>query len=304
MKIRITFVIVLTLLITFVSYRYAFAQEYVFKVLLEEGTSQVKNNDTWQELQSGATVNINDILRVQEGAYLGLIHSGGHTLALEKPGIYAVQDLATQFVNPSAGVALQYADSFLEEAQSLKTKIAYSGERSDGNEAKLQLLLPTSVAVYNKEVIVRWSPVSTVGTYEVVLKNIFDEIIKTEEVSDTRYVLDFTSQSLAQERLVIISVKAKGEQSIQSGNYGIKPLNKEEATFVKNELDNLKQEISEKESALDKLLLASFYEQNNLLVDALTNYEYAIHLSPEVEAFKTAYNQFLLRNGLSTTKYF
>jgi hypothetical protein len=127
----------------------------------------------------------------------------------------------------------------------------------------------------------------------------FDEVIKSVEISDSQFVLNFTDPILAQEKLVIVSVKAKGEQGIQSGNYGIKPLSNEEATFIKKELDNLKREISEKESALDKLLLASFYEQNNLLVDALTNYEYAISHNPDVEAFKTAYERFLLRNGLS-----
>jgi hypothetical protein len=242
---------------------------------------------------------MDDIIQVKEGAYLGLIHNGGHTLELDKPGIYAVRNLATQFVNPSTGIAIKYADLFLEEMQSPKASLAYNVERSDGKEAKLQLLLPTSVAVYSKEVIVKWNEIETVDIYEVVLKNMFDEVIKSVEISDSQFVLNFTDPILAQEKLVIVSVKAKGEQGIQSGNYGIKPLSNEEATFIKKELDNLKREISEKESALDKLLLASFYEQNNLLVDALTNYEYAISKNPNVEAFKTAYDQFLLRNGLS-----
>jgi hypothetical protein len=301
MKIRITFVVVISFLTTLFSIQDTFSQDYIFKVLLENGQALVKSNESWQELQRGTALGMNDILQLKEGAYLGLVHSGGHTLAIDKPGIYAVHDLATQFVNPSAGIALKYAELLLDAMDSHKVNLAYSLERSDGKEAKLQLLLPTSVAVYSKEVIVRWNEVEAVDVYEVVLKNMFDEVIKSEEVSDTQYTLDFTDNTIAQEKLVIISVKAKGEQSIQSGNYGIKPLSSEEATFIKKELDNLKREISEKESALDKLLLASFYEQNNLLIDALTNYEYAIRHSPNVEAFKTAYHQFLLRNGLSRT---
>jgi hypothetical protein len=298
MKIRIAF-IVTSFLITFFSAQNIYSQDSIFKVLLKDGLIEIKSDDSWQELQAGVSLSMADILQVKEGAYLGLIHNGGHTLELDKPGIYAVRNLAAQFVNPSTGTAIKYADLLLEEMQSPKASLAYNVERSDGKEAKLQLLLPTSVAVYSKEVIVKWNEIETVDTYEVILKNMFDEVIKSVEVSDSQFILNFTDPMVAQEKLVIVSVKAKGEQGVQSGNYGIKPLSKEEATFIKKELDNLKREISEKESALDKLLLASFYEQNNLLIDALTNYEYAISINPKVEAFKTAYDQFLLRNGLS-----
>ncbi len=299
MKIHITFAIVIFFLITLVSFQNAYSQNYIFKVLLKEGLIEVKTENSWQELEMGASLTAEDIIQVKDKGYLGLIHHGGHTLELNKPGIYAIRNLATQFVNPTTGIAIKYADLFLEEMQSSNGNLAFNVERSDGKEAKLQLLLHTSVAVYSKDVIIKWNKLAAVDTYEVTLKNMFDEVIKTVETADAQYILDFSGPAIAQEKLVIISVKAKGEQGIQSGNYGIKPLSKEEAIFIKKELDNLKREISEKESALDKLLLASFYEQNNLLVDALTNYEYAISSNPEVEAFKTAYDRFLIRNGLA-----
>ena len=299
MKIRITFVFVISFLLTFTFSQQARSQNFTFKVLLKDGLTEVKTENSWQELQTGTSLTTDDIIQIKEKGYLGLVHSGGHTLELNKPGIYAVRNLATQFVNPTTGIAIKYADLFLEEMKSSRENLAYNVERSDGKEAKLQLLLPTSVAVYSKEVMIKWNKLAAVDTYEVVLKNMFDEVIKAVETPATQYMLDFLDPAIAQEKLVIISVKAKGEQGVQSGNYGIKPLSKEEATFIKKELDNLKREISEKESALDKLLLASFYEQNNLLVDALTNYEFAISHNPEVEAFKVAYNRFLLRNGLA-----
>ena len=51
------------------------------------------------------------------------------------------------------------------------------------------------------------------------------------------------------------------------------------------------------ETALNKYILAGFYEENNLLIDALSNYEAAIGLAPDVETFQEAYEDFLLRNG-------
>ena len=89
----------------------------------------------------------------------------------------------------------------------------------------------------------------------------------------------------------------KTHKDVQSSSYGIKHMTPDESALIEQELQELKLVFAGEESALDKLILASFYEQNNLLADALTCYEYAIELSP-VDAFRTAYDQFIFRNGL------
>ncbi len=278
---------------------------YTFKVLLDNGKSYVRNTDIWQNMTPGTALNSEDYIRLDEDAYLGLIHTGGHTLTLTKPGIYRVQELAAQFLNPSAGVAMHYADLLIAEMQSNKIKSngAFNVERSSGNgnperSDKLKLLLPNTVNVYNKKVLIMWNSIEGVDTYEVMLKDMFDEVITTQTLQGTKFTLDFTNPMLSDEKLVIVSVKTKGIKELQSNNYGIKPLGQDETSAIEQGLSQLKQEISEKESALDKIILASFYEQNNLLVDALTNYEYAISLSPNTEVIKAAYDQFLTRNGL------
>jgi hypothetical protein len=46
------------------------------------------------------------------------------------------------------------------------------------------------------------------------------------------------------------------------------------------------------------LFLASFFEDNKLLIDAATAYQEAIKLAPNVPYFQEAFNAFLTRNGL------
>ena len=53
------------------------------------------------------------------------------------------------------------------------------------------------------------------------------------------------------------------------------------------------------ETAISKLILASFYEENGLILDALINYEAALKIEPQVEAYKIAYGKFLKRNKLA-----
>ena len=51
-------------------------------------------------------------------------------------------------------------------------------------------------------------------------------------------------------------------------------------------------------TALNKYILAGFYEENNLFIDAISAYEEAIRLAPEVVTYKEAYDDFLLRHGI------
>jgi cytochrome c-type biogenesis protein CcmH/NrfG len=56
-------------------------------------------------------------------------------------------------------------------------------------------------------------------------------------------------------------------------------------------------EVAEK-TALNKFILAGFYEENNLFIDAIAAYEDAIKLAPDVPSYKDAYEEFLMRHGM------
>ncbi len=280
------------------------AQDYAFKILAENGSIKIHSGEEWKPITPNATLSVNDVVKLEEGAYLGLVHASGKTLALDKQGTYEIAHLNARFKNNKSGIATKYANLYIQNMQSGAQKqsatppVATTAERAVPN-SKLKVLLPNSVDVFSPEVVLRWNDKDTLTKgYEVVFKNMFDEVIMTKETQETRLMLDFSEQAIAQERLVIVSVNAKQFKDIQSSNYGIKHMTPEEAEPIERELKELKLEIAGKENALDKLILASFYEQNNLLADALTNYEYAISLAPHVQAFKTAYDQFIFRNGL------
>lgn len=299
------FFIVLGILIC-ISASKLLAQDFDFKVLAENGKIQVKSGNEWELLSTGTSLAPDDVIKMEDGAYLGLVHSSGKTLALEKGGTYEIAHLSSQFKDQKPNVAAKYAELYIQNIQNGSTQsnqtttppAVLSAERALPNN-KLKVLLPNSVDVFSPEVILRWNDKDTIArSYEVVFKNMFDEVIMVKETENTKIMLDFSEHAIAKERLVIVSVSAKQHKEVQSSNYGIKHMTPEEAEPIKKELKELRIEISGKESALDKLILASFYEQNNLLADALTNYEYAISLEPDVQAFKTAYEQFIFRNGL------
>jgi cytochrome c-type biogenesis protein CcmH/NrfG len=56
-------------------------------------------------------------------------------------------------------------------------------------------------------------------------------------------------------------------------------------------------EVSE-QNALNKYIMAGFYEEHNLFIDAIAAYEEAIKLAPDVPTYQEGYEEFLLRHGL------
>jgi hypothetical protein len=81
----------------------------------------------------------------------------------------------------------------------------------------------------------------------------------------------------------------------------IKKLSKADKDRINVQLNEISAETKEA-SALNKLILAGFFEQNKLLVDATTAYLQAIQLAPDVPEYQESYNNFLLRNGIKEQK--
>ena len=79
----------------------------------------------------------------------------------------------------------------------------------------------------------------------------------------------------------------------------MKKLSPADKARITNSLAHIASQTSE-QTALNNLFLASFFEDNKLLIDAATAYQEAIRLAPNVPYFQEAFNAFLSRSGLKT----
>ena len=109
----------------------------------------------------------------------------------------------------------------------------------------------------------------------------------------------FSDEKYANERMVIVKVSLADDETVSSSKYAMKRLDPNTNQEVYNELKDL-EEVTAEKTAMNMLIMASFYEQHNLLVDALAYYQQAMDLSPEVDIFRHAYEQFVVTNGLGT----
>ena len=285
-------------------------QDYVFKVLANKGGNTVKiahSSTEWEPIKTGTTLHGDDELHISEDAYIGLVHASGKTVELKDQGNYYVRDLAAKLGNTRSSVASKYANFVINKMTSDEDEdinrnhrkyltVTGAVERSV-LDAPISLRMPSSVEVLNEKALIRWDDVEEADQYIFTVKNMYDETILTQEVDQPFIWLALNKAPVNTEELIIVSVKAKNNNKLYSGNYGIKRLTGVDADPILKELEQLSVSLRE-ESSLNKLILATFYEENNLLIDALMNYERAVQLSPDVEQFGIAYQLFTKRNGL------
>jgi hypothetical protein len=288
----------------------SFGQDYTFKIMISKGENKVKVNGSgdWQGLRIGGKLKVGDEIKVADKGYLGLVHSSGTTKELKNAGTYNINELASAITAGTQNIASKYADFVMskmtpDEKEANRRKYASvtgAVERGD-SDAAINIFMPTSVSVYNPKVMIRWDPIPGENTtYIVKLKDLFEQTIMVAETKESSYTVDFNDPKLSGaivEDLVIVNVSVKGNEDIKSKNGAIERFSKDAPASFEVELKDLKTNLGS-QSSINNLILAEFYEENNLLLDALTSYEYAIKMSPDVEYFKEAYDEFLLRTGL------
>lgn len=294
--------------LAFIAYT-SVGQGYTFRVMVSKGENKVKTaTGDWQALRIGGKLNDGDELKVGEDGYLGMVHKTGKTKELKTAGTYNISELGSTISASSDNIATKYADFVIskmspEEREANRRKYASvtgAVERGD-SDASINIFMPTSVSVYNPQVMIRWEAIEDSNpTYVVKLKDLFEQTIMVAETNETSYTIDFNNAKLSNaivENLVIVNVSVKGDEDIRSKNAAIERFSADASSSFEVELKDLKTNLGD-QSSINNLILAEFYEENNLLLDALTSYESAIGMSPDVEYFKEAYDEFLLRTGL------
>jgi hypothetical protein len=283
-----------------VSFSTAFGQgDYAFKVLANKGTNEVKSGNTWVAVKTGAALKKEDELKLAENSYVGLVSSGGKPLELKASGSYKVAELLNQVGN-GASVLNKYTDFLLSSnsAEAKKNRLSATGAVHRGLDMKLYLPENNNADVLNNIVILNWE--AKHGPYIVTLKNMFDEQLGMIETPETTASVDLSAKEYAGESAILIEVMSKGDGKLKSLQHLVKRMNAAQTEKVRKELtDEMGTNVND-ETALNKLILAGFYEQHKLYIDALTAYQQAIKLAPDVPSYKEDYDDFLIRNGFKT----
>ncbi len=279
-----------------------FSQE-IFKVLASKGANEYKSGNAWHPVKIGTALMLDDELKIPHNAYLGLVHNSGKPFELKLAGTYKVADLAAK-IGSGMSVFNKYTSFILSKSSDdyRSNKISGTGAVHRGGKTLLKLFLPKDPKVFGTTMILEWE-VADAGSspYTIILKNIFGDELISFDAPETMVRIDLSDPKLVNESSFLIEVSSRTVKKVKAETIVMTRLSGSDASRTKKDLSELENQLTE-ETGLNKFILAGFYEFNSLLVDALTAYEDAIKLSPDVETFKKARDQFLYRNNLRTDK--
>ena len=284
------------------------AQDYVFRVMASKGVVETRKNGSTSRLKIGSKIAMEDDVIVGSGAYLGLVHQNGKTIELRTPGTYRARDLTARAVGASESVSRRYLSYLMNKidragdpTRNYKSNMSGAGavERATIASDIKVMIKETKNAnrVYGNQVWINWNEVTGTSSYLISIKNIFDEVLLRFRTSSTQLLLDFTRNEIARERFVIVSIRSENSPDLPPKDFGIQRILPQQVNEFTAQLERLKSELGE-ESAINSLVLASFFEENKLFMDAQTEYMNAIELSPEVADYQLLYNEFILTNDL------
>ncbi len=289
---------ILSLLVLFIACTSIFAQNYAFKVLGNQGANEVKSGDSWQPVKTGSSLTEKDELKVTQNGYIGLVHTNGKPIEVKQAGTYKVADLAAK-VSGGSSVLNKYTDFILSSnsAEAKKNRLSATGAVHRGLDA-IKVYLPENqfAEVYNSVAYINWEEKGG-SPYIITFKNMFDEELMKVETPETSLKVDLSDPKLANESAILVEVRSKADGKSKSESKLIKKLSPQRTAVVKKSFAEIGPELKE-ETALNKLILAAFYEENKLYIDAIASYEEAIKLAPDTEDYKLAYEEFLFRNRL------
>jgi len=295
-----TKILALAFIASLLSFTASHSQQYAFRVLVNKGKNEVKAGETWQAIKVGTNLKATDELRVTENAYMGLVHATGKPLEVKKAGKYKVADLATK-VSGGSSVVNKYTDFIISSNTTKKNNLAATGAVDRGTDFLLHMPLPAQQPhIYGEKIILSWEEDKTASPYIVSFRSLFEDELAKIETEESQLTVDLTASTLANEDNIVVQVYSKANPAKKSRTYNLRRLSKADRERLGNALNQISQPLNE-ETALNKLLLASFFEENNLLIDAATAHLEAIELAPDVPAFQEGFNAFLLRNGLKAS---
>ena len=283
------------------------AQDLVFRTLASKGTCMVQrgaNPDEYANLKTGVKLFDNDkIIITGDNSYVGLVSSDGKTVELKKGGVYTVSDIYSGLSSNDATIAQKYVEFLVNdmskgnESTSANMKFTGSVERSLKND-NILLFIPKETKVATREATINWYPKEKEESYTVVITNLFDEKVYNKEVATTSATIDFSTIGLSPDEVYKLEVRSTANPAVKSGVVTLQVPSQTALNTISKSSDEILAQTPQN-SAIQNMVLAKYYDENGLYLNAIPFYKKAVEMEPEVKEYKNAYNQFLYKVGLN-----
>ncbi len=301
-----------------------FAAEPDFKVLALNGELQIsKSGGSWEPIKSNTVLHEKDKVKLGNKAYLGLVHSSGRTVELNKEGVFTCRELKkiankkgseltkrlAKYVideigdaddlmatddyheymdvtgSVERGLSLNEIENMKKEADKEKGFILESGRY-------IVMISPKKTSLIDPEASIQWYGIKGIDEYQITFYDRFERKILSDTIQDTVYNPDMSGDGFEPNKYYFYTVAAVNHPSIRSEECAFTILNEEEREMIRQELRKLEEELGEERTPLENLMIAAFYEDHKLFNKAEKYYRKVAMENPEVDKFQDIYKAF------------
>lgn len=270
------------------------------KVMSKSGKVYVKSNNSWTDVRVGGTLNLSDSIKLESGSMDLLFKSGGTTRMDGTKTILLKNGIPKKSKNVTSKFA-EYLESELTQSESLLSKdkknMNVTGSVTRNFEElgplKIKLHSPLKIFFKSNDVNFIWTDNDTTQTqYEVIVTNRFGNLQFSKTISNKTIKFNTEIESLENDEYYFIKVK-KGKLVSNQTCFLVLSENRYEEladtiTLIKEQ--NL-------EGALKYIIIASYFEHHNLILESVEAYEELISKYNE-DYYIELYKRFLQRNNL------
>jgi len=272
------------------------AQDYLFKVLATKGDVTIYKDGGKTPIRPllGSKINRGDIIVLKGNSYLGLAHISNKTIELKNEGTYPTDKLAEEVKSQNASTYSKYLKFIIESASKSQPEnmssnrykymsVVGSVERSTTQELNVLLPQENPNKFLTDSIYLKWANEEDITRIDIT--NLFGDVLASKITQDSSIYLKLPIS----ERNFIITLESNNK--VKSFNL-IRPT-LTDLVSIKNEYTLLKNELKT-ESALNYLILASFFEEYGFYLEAMNCYERSLKLETN-EGYQKVYQEFLLR---------
>jgi len=279
------------------------AQQYSFKILTFSGKVDYRTSaaQSWKKVQTGESLKKDCEVRLDKNSYAALMFNDGRTMEIQDEGIFAINDLEQNMKSSKISITQKFAKFVAQEIitdksekKDMKTFAAVVRVKPNHIDAAI----PSFTSVLDPVMDFSWYSYPSTKQYIFSILNSSGTTIFMDLVDDTTYRIDSEKLKLNRGTVYKWYVSDADNPKIVSDTNTVNVLSNDGRTLILDTLQMLREEIESNETPLNVLSLCSFYERNNLNVEALKYFDKVILLVPESEEYKKLFARFLLKHKL------
>lgn len=271
-----------------------------FEVTKITGKALLNNQ---KEILIGDKIKESDFLMIAEKSVVVVKNDKNKSLEIRSSGRYSGSKMALKLKLGTTNVSSALDKNILNDLSESEDLLAVSDIKSNMKQLGAVerafvkndfIISPRNSYILNKEVQFKWEPLENNTSYEFILISIEGNILHYECIDTNFIYVNLSEIELKEDECYFWYVIHK---NIHSEEYCITKMNSSTIFEVDQGIFQLESLLSTKDAS-DWLILAKFYESNNLMQEAIYCYEKTIELSGNNKDYIYMYYKYLTLKGI------